>query len=304
MTRRNYLYAVLSGISIGLFLYIGGPYYFTYFIAFVMFYTLFIFWKREFPQLAKISAMFITIILIAIPFTINYFKLVSLPEYKYLMERLAFIYGRRPIIPAGITLLSVFLIWFHYSRKTKEASFVILFLLAGFACLNQQLITGRTSQPSHWQNYMVKTFVLVVFFPAAASFLREKKMLFSKGKLIRNIGIIIFMPLAILQQENYYQRFKDKFSAMQELVGPFSWLKNNTHSSDVVLNDPMNFIDGEMPFQQDFMVYTNNYSYLPASISTLVSMKEVEHRYLSALSFFNYSLIEAERFFTYWNGIF
>ena len=108
-------------------MYIGGPYYFTYFIAFIMFYALFIFWKREFPQLVKISVMFITIILIAIPFTINYFKLVSLPEYKYLMERLAFIYGRRPIIPAGITLLSVFLIWFHYSRKTKEASFVILF---------------------------------------------------------------------------------------------------------------------------------------------------------------------------------
>lgn len=303
LVKKTYKYAVLSGLSIGVFFYIGGIYYLTYFFAFIGLYTLLTIIRKDYPQFKKTAIILILIIILAIPFLINYFKLISLSEYKYLVERLAIIYGRNPIIPIGITIISILLIWFHYSRKTEQSVFIILFVLSGFICLNQQLITGKTSQPSHWQNYMVKTFTIIALFPTIVLFLKENNYLYSKGYFLKNVVIVTFIILAILQQENYYQRFKNRFVEMQKLAGPFNWLKENTKREDVVLNDPMNFITGNIPYQQDFLMYAKNYVYLPSVMDTLVSEDEVEHRYLSALRFFNYNLNEAESFFTYWNGI-
>lgn len=304
MLKKKILYSLLSGLLIGLFFYIGGVYYFTYFFVFIGIYFCYTLIKRDYAQLKMISVLLLLIIILAIPFARNYYKLIHLSEYKFLLERLSFIYGRKPIIPIGIAIISLFLAWFHYSRNTRQANFIFFFTCAGFICLNQQLITGRTSQPSHWQNYMVKTFAIIALFPTAALCLKNNKYICVRRKLLTGIAVFSFIFLAILQQDNYYQRFKNKFTRMQNLAGPFEWLKKNTKKEDVVLNDAMNFMTGNMPFQQDFLMYTNNYVYLPAAINTLVSRDEIEHRYLSALRFFNYSLDDAESFFTYWNGIF
>lgn len=304
MLEKKIIYSLLSGLSIGLFFYIGGVYYFTYFFIFTGIYFCYSLIKKDYAQLKMISVIMLLTIILAIPFARNYYNLTHLPEYKFLLERLSFIYGRKPIIPIGITVLSFFLSWFHYSRNTRQANFISFFIFAGFICLNQQLITGRTSQPSHWQNYMVKTFAIIAFFPTLALCVKNNKHIRASRKLLTGIAVSSFIILAILQQDNYYQRFKIKFIRMQNLAGPFKWLKENTKREDVVLNDAMNFMAGNMPFQQDFLMYTNNFVYLPAAINTLVSRDENEYRYLSALRFFNYSLDDAESFFTYWNGIF
>ncbi|MDP2905975.1 MAG: hypothetical protein Q8O22_06735 [Candidatus Omnitrophota bacterium] len=303
VTRKSYIYALLGGFLIGLFWYAAGIYYVSYFCAFLGVYFLYTLLKKDYPQLKKIVLAALIIIVVSAPFAVNYLKLIRLPEYGYFLQRLSFMYGRIPIIPAGITLCSIFIVWFHYSRRTKAAEFIILFVLSGFICLNQQLITGRTSQPSHWQNYMVKTFTLIALFSTAALYLREKKFPETVKKTLKISAMVIFVTLALLQQENYYQRFRGKFVEMQSLSGPFNWLNENSSREDVVLNDPMNFVTGNIPYQQDLLMYANNYVYLPSVLDTLASREETEHRYLSALRFFGYDLNDAHTFFTYWNGI-
>lgn len=302
--NKSYFHSVLSGVSIGLYFYIGGIYYLTYFTVFVGLILISALMLRNYIQLKRISIMIPIVFFMAIPFAINQYNLVFLPEYSYLMDRLAIIYGRVPIIPVGITVVSVLISWFHYSRKTEYAKFIILFVLTGFICLNQQLITGKTSQPSHWQNYMVKTFVIIVLFPTIALFFKEKKYFLNKKHILTRIAVVTFIVLAMIQQENYYQRFEGKFAQMQTLAGPLKWLKNNSNRDDVLLNDPMNLQNSFIPYQGDVLMYGSNYVYLPSDISTLVSLEEVEYRYLSALRFFDYSLEEAETLFTYWNGIY
>ena len=243
---------------------------------------------------------------LSIPYWVNNWKVMHHPNYGYLAERDGLIMGRTPFLPLPYVVGSVLVILVMSRGPNLPFWFVTSFLLGGLICLNQQLLSGATLQPGHWQNYSLKTFLLIAAAAALGQGLApmRKKLPNAVATSCTVAGIVVLAGLGVWQQNQYYRTNRSKFAAKQPLAQVMRWLNANTTPNTVTLTDPMNAIDWSTPTRIDVLAYSHTYVYLPSFSDTLISREEVEDRYMAALHFFNYSAEEAQRFFTYREGLF
>jgi hypothetical protein len=204
-------------------------------------------------------------------------------------------YSRRPVMPLSYIFISAMIIFWNRKEDKKVFEFLLVFLSAGFLCLNQQVITGRIILMIYFWNYAAKTFAIVALIVSLNKLKRSKLMpvfVFS----------MVFLPLSgFMQQNNYYRANKNIYKDMQPLSNVFNWLNNNTDKEDVILTDSVDA--ASIRFIRTFLTYTKNYHYLSIEPACLISREEKEDRILSAMRFFGYSLEEAEGIFNYDGGI-
>jgi hypothetical protein len=243
---------------------------------------------------------------LSIPYWLNAWNAIHHANYGYLAERNGLILGRTPFLPLPYVVGSVVVILVLSRGPNLPFWFVTSFLLGGLICLNQQLLTGATLQPGHWQNYSLKTFLLIataVAFGQGLTALR-KKLPNAVATSWTVAGIVVLVGLGMWQQNQYYRANWSKFAAKQPLAQVMRWLNANSPPNAVTLTNPMNAIVWSTPTQIDVLAYSHNYVYLPALSDALLSREEIEYRYMAALHFFNYSLEEAQKFLTYRQGLF
>ena len=236
-----------------------------------------------------------SLVFLSIPYWINHYRINLSPNYDFLNQMFGTEYSHRPVMPLSYIFISAMIIFWNRKENKKVFEFLLVFLLGGFLCLNQQVITGRIMLMIYFWNYTAKTFVIVALIVSLNKLKKSKLMpvfVFS----------MVFLPVSgFMQQNNYYHANKNIYKDMQPLSNAFNWLNNNTDKEDVILTDSIDL--ASIGFIRTFLTYTKNYHYLSVEAAYLISREEKEDRILSAMRFFGYSLKEAEGIFSYDDGI-
>jgi len=247
----------------------------------------------------NIAVILILTTLFAIPYWLNYYRVNSSVNNIFFKEVLGMQYSHKPIIPMGYLLVSLMILFCNRKANVKFFNFLLSFLLGGFICLNQQVISGELIQPAHFSNYANKTFIIIAIIVSLGNI-----KLFKRKEILR----IFFIPLAgflfflaFIQQNNYYHANKKTYADLQSLSGAISWLKHNTSKEDVIITDSVKF--PSFVLIRNLLVYTDNYHYLSFEIASLIPREEKENRIFYAMRFFEYPIEEADSIFNFKGGL-
>lgn len=309
LASKGSLFLWFSGIALGLLSY-TFPYSWAFVYAGLFVIALIFIIKKEFNYIRRITFILLLSSIISIPYLINLWRLVHFPNYDNLSRLINVVYTHKPILPLSQVFLTIFILSSYY-KKTHDFSFyyILGFLIGGWICLNQQIITGKTLMPGHWQGYINKIFLIIALFVSLKNFKENnviKKII--KHTFIKRLVIALTLCALIFlgfnQQNNYFNLHKPFYLQKQSLYPVFTWLLENTDKNDVVLTDPFNFMmSGDLPEPLDILVYSHNFYFLALTCNTLRSQEELEDRHLVSLAILGYNQDEARDFITFHNGL-
>jgi hypothetical protein len=103
-----------------------------------------------------------------LPYLYNLWLTLTHPNHQESFARVGGYLTRAPILPAvHVAVAVVFVALGWRARRERWYQFVVTFLAAGFVCLNQQLLTGRTVQPFHWESQTNKVLLEIALVVGA-----------------------------------------------------------------------------------------------------------------------------------------
>lgn len=307
--KKGYYLAILTGLVIG-FLFYVSIYYWTFIYSGLGCLLIVSLFRRKNENPKKYILIFLISILVSIPTWMSLRSLSTSPCFLEIFKRSGGIYTHKPIIPIIEIICLIFLIALNYILKEKREQFyfMISFVSGGLVCLNQQIITARTVQPSHWQFYTNKVFVIICIFVSASFILigvGKTKYGYRMINLLRKnvffyVTVSIFLIMGILQQNLFYAAKSGTYRKFQVIAPVLRHIHKELPFGAVILTDPFRTED-----QWLFNVFTKNYLYICDSSfmsSSMTSDREIEERYFSALHFFGYTVLEAQDLFKFMDG--
>lgn len=308
IVSRHYYFVAPAVIFTG-YLFYTNIYYWTFVYAGLGVLLIIDLFRKKLNNLIKyVSVIFISL-LVGLPYWLSYWAMNKLPYFDEVFKRQGGIYTRMPIF-SWIGIISLlFLVIMRIILKSKREQFyyLISFVAGGLVCLNQQIITGKTIQPIHWEFQMNKVFIIIALFVSAAFILNamEKNKYFKqaisllKKNIIFYLICIVLLAMGFYQQTSYYLARREIFRQRQGMAGVLAYIHKNTPDNSVILTDPFKETEEQM-----ISVFTKNYPYISGSffVASTINEPEIRERYLFALHFFNYTPQEAEKFFSYANG--
>lgn len=244
-----------------------------------------------------ILALVLSVIL-ALPYWINSYHISLSPQYVFLKEMLGVEYTRRVIIPLAYLLIGAGIVFLNRKSIPKNFYFLLVFLLSGLVCLNQQVITGKLVSPVYFSTYTNKTFMIIALITSLSRIKVPFKKYISNTLFVVLVGALFL--LGLVQQNNYYHRDKKSYSDLCFLSGAIDWLRHNTEKEDVVLVDAIEL--GENVFVRNLLLYTDNFYYITGEDISLIPRDEQENRILYAMRFFEYSLEDMDSVIRYADG--
>ncbi len=235
-------------------------------------------------DLAKLAGIGVVMSYVAIPAVVSGIQVRHAAGFPDLWMRYGFEFTRKPEAPIAMALGAVLVLAAFHPANTRRRWWLIACVAAGWICLNQQIMTGKTLQPFHWQTNVLKPITLGAATLALATWLSASRWRW----LARPLGwatVIALVAGAAAFQMRYYQVATPRVLAHAEFAPVCEWLRNNALSGDVVLTNPMELKDAEL-----VTTYAGTPVYLsdPFFITSLLTRQEIEYRYLAALRFYAY----------------
>jgi hypothetical protein len=232
--RHTLLWAVAAGVVFALLVF---SYFFLWTAAFAWFACIALLWFAAHPgKLRSDSKSFLTVLL---------FSVAALTPYVVLLSRRSatmdagqkLMLSHAPDLfraPEMIGLVVMALITFGNSRKrinwrTPESLFALSFGLMPFAVFNQQVITGRSLQPFHYEQFIANYVVLIGLVVASAIVWRGSETA-ERPIRYRVVGRLVFFallwaamevmsPNKVIKRDN---QFIDRAAAVCERLGELS----------------------------------------------------------------------------------
>ena len=309
IATKKMLPILVSAVLVGSLFYMH-PHYWTFIYAGLAVLTFFSVLTKNRDNVKIVSLLIIIASLISIPFWIHTYNLHLNRNFPNTLAFAGLIHTHQPILPVFHIVLSLSIITVLWLQNYPNLLFISSFLMGGILCLNQQIITGLTVVPGHWQGYTNKTFVMLALavglFRVVSSIKKKRVFLYLLlNKVSITVCILLFFSiLAITQQKNYYKTHEAAAKSNQAIAGVYRWINHNVDDTDVILTHPHNFLLNRSPIVTEVLVYTKCYTYLPSGCSSFASSQENEERTLYAFKFYNYSWSELESYLNYANGAF
>jgi hypothetical protein len=237
-----------------------------------------------------------------VPYFHNLWLTTTHPNYQETFARLGGYATRAPILPAAhVAVAAAFVAIAWTARRERWYQFVVAFLTAGFICLNQQILTGRTLQPFHWESQTNKALLEIAIVVAVWFVVRgaASRVVLFAGRVVCATVIAVILAHGWTTQSRYLDSRRDEFVALQPLGAPLRWLAEHTSPTDVVLVNPLRF-----EWADYVTTISGNYTYIsePFFFASFLSRDEVERRYLGALRFYGASSEEVRGFLGWFNG--
>lgn len=307
-STKRYYSVIFTGIITGLLFY-TNLYIWSFVLSGLTILLIVNLCLNKIEGVKRYSSVFLISIVIGIPYGVTSWRLKNIPNFSEFLNRWGILYGHKPIIPAIEITAFIFLVIFYSISKDKKKQFLYMlsFVSGGLICLNQQVITGKTMQPSHWSFYTNKVFIIICFFVCFSyifSKLRQNKYINRIYSPLRSglffyLSIFLFFLIGFLQQNMYYSARNVTFRKLQPYGHALNYIHKKLPPNAVILSDPFAFDE-----ERFISIFTKNYPYISDSIfiTSTVTIREIEERYFSALHFFGYSVSEAERLFRFMNG--
>lgn len=298
--KQNYFFVVPSGITAGLLFY-TSIYYWTFIYAGLFVLLIIGLFRKRFNTIKNFLCVYLISFTIGIPYLLSASALNSLPFFSEIFMRGGGLDTRRYILPITEIAFLVFLVVmrFIFKEKKEYLYYMIAFVAGGLTCLNQQVITGKTVEPMHWQSYTNKVFIIICLFAIATFILKKTKVKLFNFDLLFYPACFLFLTLGIIQQNIYYSARSGIFRDLQNMGGILQYIHKEIPADAVILTDPFRLEEERM-----ISVFTKNYPYISDSffIASSISDREIEERYLFALNFYGYTVSEAQNLFSYLHG--
>lgn len=239
--------------------------------------------------------------LCAVAYAWNMAQAMQHPNYTEATLRLGLHASRHPILPLWhVAVAAAFfgLGWPH--RRERWYPVIGAFLIGGFICLNQQLVTGKMVTPFHWETQTNKILLQCALVLIAWAALRRfaEPMRRRLQAVFCGVGVVLLLAHGFMLQSQYYRLNQPAWTALQPLGRPLAWLKKHTQSSDVVMINPLHY-----EWAEYVTALGGNYTYISESFShaSFLSRQEIEERFLGALHWFGATTEEAAGFIR-WNS--
>ncbi len=235
-------------------------------------------------DLARLAGIGAVISYVAIPAIFSGIQAREAAGFPDLWARYGVEFTRKPEAPAAMALGAGLVLAAFHPADARRRWWLIACVAAGWICLNQQVVTGKTLQPFHWQTNVLKPITLSAAALAFGTWLSATRWRW----LARPLGwatVIALVAGSAVSQIRYYQVAAPRVLAHAEFAPVCEWLRNNAFSGDVVLTNPMELKDAEL-----VTTYAGTPVYLsdPFFITSLLTRQEIEYRYLAALRFYGY----------------
>ncbi|MBI3635631.1 MAG: hypothetical protein HY216_05350, partial [Candidatus Rokubacteria bacterium] len=209
---------------------------------------------------------------------VNALRVMATPGFHDISLRAGFLYMRRPLVPAAhVVWLGVFLLWLRRHREHHGGWFLLPFLVGGLVCLNQQVLTGRTVQPFHWETQTNKVVMLLSAFVIVAAWRASRPRLTGRriGIAAAAAAAALLIAHAALLQTNYYRANRAAIAGLQELGPALAWLRTSTPRDAVVVTNP------EIPLRSELVtVYGQRFAILsePFFMMSIIPLREIDAR--------------------------
>lgn len=231
--RKKWVFGVISALILGFSFYVY-PYTWIFLYAFSGILIFISLSQKDWQKIKRIILVLLLSLLVAVPYFINFYQMITHPNYLEFQQRVGLAESRTPIVGYLLPSLLIFFLLF-FARKCRERYFFCLALvITPFIVLNQQLITGKILHPSHWHGSYIRflaiIFIIVIFLNGI------KKERFKKMLAALIIGAGIWAGFTI--QSSSYAKYEESFVKEQRYGPILEWLNKNTQKEEVVLADP------------------------------------------------------------------
>jgi hypothetical protein len=248
---RNLGWAVLAGVSFAILVY---SYFFLWTAIAAWFFTIMVLWfiarPADRPKTLKVSGMLVGVGVIALaPFLwLLMQRPASMDQGQVLELRHAPDLFRAPELYGALVLG---LLIFHVRRKLKTSKdprilFAASFGLAPFLVFNQQIITGRSLQPFHYEEFAANYWVVIAAI-LALGILRQhipKRIIAYLGLGGMGVAVVLAMfTIRIMESTNIrFDQVRSVGPSLDKESGRgvvFASDRFLTHSIPVISNKPV-----------------------------------------------------------------
>lgn len=238
--KRDYRWGIASAALLGLNFYVYF-YSWTYLYAFGGFLVLLHLVRKQWREALRIAAVFCGAVVLAIPYVLNIYRASQYPTYAEIGQRFGIIATHAPLFVGLVVILSlvVFLFWFPREDRRKYL-FGLALLLAPFATMNQQILTGKEMQAAHYHWYFHKPMAVLFVIMVAFSLLSRLKTIWYRQAFAVFVIVVSFSIGAFIQVNSYLSDRGDAgiVAVERQKYGPvMDWLNQNATKEEVVLSN-------------------------------------------------------------------
>lgn len=278
--------ALFSGFFTGLMFYTYFHHwvYWTVVLLVLFFYVLFV---REQNRLKFYLVLFSSLVVTALPYLWLYNSFRSLDTYRDFILRAGVVFGhslgiaRDNIADYFIYLLLALVIYFVYHRHDRNKLVLFLGLVSGMVLVwNIQIIVGYSPVPHFFRRSISPVIFIVVFvifhdfFNRVTFRLPQFKQFFLTGLVVLSLFIVAKKVINIVSINYSLQpHIVDYYKFPDDVADSWGWINHNLPQESVMVS-PSTLTS----------FYLNTYTYsrpfLPTAFITLLSIKDMEDRYL------------------------
>ena len=285
--------AVLAGVAAGLLFYVYFHYW-VYLLTVIGILFAYAAWnfKKE-PERFRLFILLLAVLaLLAIPYFVNYFRFQAIPEGRTIglirTNTLNYDY------PVYVVLAA--LTYYFYYRKNRNRA-VLFWALCGamFIVWNIQLILGYVPSPQTFFRPIgpIIFIMLFAFIKDGVELLGSRRPDIKKVAAIIVIVLSIFVAgkkvvnvLAVARQTE--PRLIDYYKFDSGIAESWRWVEENLESEPVIISPS---------FLTSLYLSANTSArpYMPRAMTTLLPMREMEERYLTAQKLFGVKANDLEK---------
>ncbi|MDO8620897.1 MAG: hypothetical protein Q7R31_01310, partial [Candidatus Levybacteria bacterium] len=166
--EKKWFYGIVSAVLLGLNFY-NYFYTWTYLYAFGGVLVLFVLIQKNWREATRIALVFVSALLVAIPYGWNLYRTTLHPAYQETSARFGVMLTHAPLFIGFSAIIAIIIFLFKFPKEDKGKYFFgLALLLTPLITLNQQLLTGKVLEPSHYHWFFHKPiaaiFILIVIF--------------------------------------------------------------------------------------------------------------------------------------------
>ncbi len=242
----------------------------------------------------SICSIFLTGLVVSIPFWLNVHRISQLPQYHELISRMGkeishniqWVMWKTYVLYGSMAAV---MLWLGRKlSKLKVSSFVFSLLIAEIIVPNIQVLTGFNVQSDHWGNrvfVLIQVIVLATLIFYLFEYLMRRYATLAQTVRSRRFATVVYVLLAFLTINVgttiflHEKEFASSYTLSAADQNLYVWLNNNTEKDTVILT-PL------LETNVDIPVYTHNNIYLARTQTSVASEEELLTRLYTAYKLF------------------
>ncbi len=217
------LESIIIGACAGLSWYIS-PYVSTFLFGMLGLSCVWLVYQRRHRAAGSALGSIVVGTVALVPYAVNYLSLVRAPAYADTALRQGLVMTHQPIVSAWLAVLLAAVLFLWPRRFSSARPFFVVCTLTLIILLNQQIVTGREIQPSHYHWYITKPLVgvmLGMYAVVCTEYVLHRRYL-RMGVYV--LGALFLLYSAALLQINSYRANYPEAIAAQSYAPALAYL--------------------------------------------------------------------------------